>query len=1022
MKKTLLIVWLLAAACLESVAGPPGGYVSYRHLGDSVYQISLKFYRNCISYAPTSEEQYKITIENSGYGVTERVPLSSIENISQSCSKYKSCYPAGTYQASNGIELITYLDTIDFKNSTYSVFFKSGSPILFQYFGFSRPGNITNLTSSASLYLYAKLDPSLGNISSPELLAPPLIRGFIGQDLIHTYSVTNHADSISYAIVPPRYNYTSVISYSTQTPIEGFYQLKWKYPDSEINVRPVIGFYFDKKTGVLAVNPATSSKSVVVVEISQWKKDSTGTMRLVSRFINENVVEVEYPSTYSPQLSGTFEHHVCEGETLNFNIAAYNPSFTGATTIDSLSDFKIYNIIAGASYKQLNGYTNNRDSLQFTWTPAEGMAKTDAYFFTPYVQNNACALYLYAARPVLIYVHPKARSVTSVEALGCNDFVVKSTPESTFSYPAKYQWEVLNSAGMVANSDVAYFVKSKLNTSTQQSDTVYIRKAGTYFVRHTISNVYGCKTVYMDTITTNTSISELFVNKIGVVCLNDSLKLAQDLYSSGGFKLFQWNNGVENAEYFVKYAETQKQFALKATPNSGCFYFDIKTTYRAEPPKIMVEAMAMFCKPIADTISVEVMNKYTFDPEIIKWNNVVGGNDLVIHQSGLYRVSVENTCGLVLDSTLVVEADKPQLHVANNQDFLCDESPLMVHSFLSNPIPTSQFLWSTGSSDSVISVSKIGKYVVTANNECGIAKDSVVITEKFKTPKINFGNDTILCNGKSIFLSATNEKVEYQWWNGSTDESVTVFAPNTVWAKATNKCGIAIDTIHLKHLVSPKNQLPKDTFMCGDEFYLDAGNVGIEATYKWDGKGQKTQRIKIDSANTYSVFVQNFCGTGYYSTNVTERSYPTPPFSGDTVFKNITSTVLNAQNPGAKYLWSTGQTTRTITVTKKGIYWVDITNGCGPIRDSIAIDFVGFDDLKLSNIQVYPNPSNGVFYVESVFGIEKINIYDLFGRKLDFEKKAIGNRTTIELVDNVNFVIVELWQADSAVRIPIIIQ
>ncbi|MEZ4844364.1 MAG: hypothetical protein R3A43_08950 [Bacteroidia bacterium] len=670
MKKTLLIVWLLATACLELFAATPvGGHITYKHLGNSKYEVSLIFYRQCSGLSMSNSASYRIAIENTNFSKSRNMYVSSIEDITPLCpTTSKPCNPPNK-STSPGVEQHIYKDTVDFKNTTYDTFFKSGKPIIFEYGYCCRNSTITNGSANSNFYVYAKLDPSLGDVSSPTMENKPLLYAFSGLDLLHTYAATNNADSISYALVEPRSGYTQKIPYTTQTPIEGYYHLKYKYPDSEVNSQPVIGFSFNNKTGLLAVNPQTTSNSIIVIEVNQWKKDSSGQMHLVSQFITESLAQIKYASTYAPHLSGIFEHHVCEGETLNFNIAAYNPSFTGATTIDSLSDFKIYNIIAGASYKQLNGYTNNRDSLQFTWTPAEGMAKTDAYFFTPYVQNNACALYLYAARPVLIYVHPKARSVTSVEALGCNDFVVKSTPESTFSYPAKYQWEVLNSAGMVANTDVAYFVKSKLNTSTQQSDTVYIRKAGTYFVRHTISNVYGCKTVYMDTITTNTSISELFANKTGVVCLNDSLKLAQDLYSSGGFKLFQWNNGVENAEYFVKYAETQKQFALKATPNSGCFYFDIKTTYRAEPPKIMVEAMAMFCKPIADTISVEVMNKYTFDPEIIKWNNVVGGNDLVIHQSGLYRVSVENTCGLVLDSTLVVEADKPQLHVANNQDF-----------------------------------------------------------------------------------------------------------------------------------------------------------------------------------------------------------------------------------------------------------------------------------------------------------------------------------------------------------------
>ncbi|GAB4413751.1 MAG: hypothetical protein OHK0039_20970 [Bacteroidia bacterium] len=44
---------------------------------------------------------------------------------------------------------------------------------------------------------------------------------------------------------------------------------------------------------------------------------------------------------------------------------------------------------------------------------------------------------------------------------------------------------------------------------------------------------------------------------------------------------------------------------------------------------------------------------------------------------------------------------------------------------------------------------------------------------------------------------------------------------------------------------------------------------------------------------------------------------------------------LDAGNPGATYLWSTGATTQTIAITTSGIYWVDVTQG-GTTRDSIS--------------------------------------------------------------------------------------
>lgn len=54
----------------------------------------------------------------------------------------------------------------------------------------------------------------------------------------------------------------------------------------------------------------------------------------------------------------------------------------------------------------------------------------------------------------------------------------------------------------------------------------------------------------------------------------------------------------------------------------------------------------------------------------------------------------------------------------------------------------------------------------------------------------------------------------------------------------------------------------------------------------------------------------------------------------------VTSMQLDAGNPGSVYLWSTGETTQTITVTQSGIYTVVVNNGIGAVYDTINVSLV----------------------------------------------------------------------------------
>lgn len=61
---------------------------------------------------------------------------------------------------------------------------------------------------------------------------------------------------------------------------------------------------------------------------------------------------------------------------------------------------------------------------------------------------------------------------------------------------------------------------------------------------------------------------------------------------------------------------------------------------------------------------------------------------------------------------------------------------------------------------------------------------------------------------------------------------------------------------------------------------------------------------------------------------------------------------LDALNPGASYLWSTGDTTRTIVPDTSGTYWVQVNNGNGMASDTVEITIITSISITLADTTV----------------------------------------------------------------------
>ncbi|MVT08157.1 gliding motility-associated C-terminal domain-containing protein [Chitinophaga tropicalis] len=140
-------------------------------------------------------------------------------------------------------------------------------------------------------------------------------------------------------------------------------------------------------------------------------------------------------------------------------------------------------------------------------------------------------------------------------------------------------------------------------------------------------------------------------------------------------------------------------------------------------------------------------------------------------------------------------------------------------------------------------------------------------------------------------------------------------------------------TYNLQYIPKPVVNLGNDTAICvGDNITLDAGAANAAYTIRWS-TGATTQTITVNAAGTYYATVSNgICST----TDSIKVSVNNPPVVNlrDTAICEGQSVKLNAYVQGASYVWSTGETTASITVNMSGTYGVDVTlKGCTTHKD-----------------------------------------------------------------------------------------
>ena len=300
-----------------------------------------------------------------------------------------------------------------------------------------------------------------------------------------------------------------------------------------------------------------------------------------------------------------------------------------------------------------------------------------------------------------------------------------------------------------------------------------------------------------------------------------------------------------------------------------------------------------------------------------------------------------------------------------------------VSSYVANPSHTYQLLSFDGKADSTFEVS------LTVTNYTGSSACSNVLTKDVivrRNPYFDFGNtilsfgDTLLnpSNTPGAFLPAGTT---YTWKNSaglivSNSPTHNITTSNTYTIEVQSPLGCNVEVAFLVSILEQANLGGAQTFC--ETGVLNAGPSLSQplrpVNYRWIQDGIEIQnandhQLQVNESGNYTVEVTyQLLGVTAVTTSsaivsivnidsgdpICEQAIYPEISLGENIITCESLILLDAENPGASYLWSDGSTNRTLTAQQSGNYAVTVTLANGnQSSDNVNIQFMNSPEPNL---------------------------------------------------------------------------
>ena len=399
----------------------------------------------------------------------------------------------------------------------------------------------------------------------------------------------------------------------------------------------------------------------------------------------------------------------------------------------------------------------------------------------------------------------------------------------------------------------------------------------------------------------------------------------------------------------------------------------------------------------------DYIEEYTW---YIPGGEIVGTEQVLNTGLGIFgeievMLMAENPLCVATSTTVVTLAEYP---VVNAPD---DAAICLGESFTIETTSEVDFQWegfAVNESPDVVPSETTTYTASTAANEAGCEGFAEVTVTVNPLPEINAGEDTAICSGNEITLSASGG-AEYDWDGLGTGSELTVSLEEettyTVTGWSEFDCANT-DEVTVSINPNPEANAGDDVEICaGDEVTLTASG-GDE--YDWDGLGTASMlTVSPEETTSYSVTVWNaFQCSDEDEVEVTVNALPDASFSQDG--NALTATAASSYQWYLDGVAIEGATNQTLEITEDGNYSVQLTNEweCSATSDETFVVYTGIHQhtiISAHQLTIYPNPASEAFTIQfPQDDTWQLNTLDSHGKLVYFET-VNGENATIETND-----------------------
>ncbi|MEF9478762.1 Ig-like domain-containing protein [Chryseobacterium sp. 1B4] len=345
------------------------------------------------------------------------------------------------------------------------------------------------------------------------------------------------------------------------------------------------------------------------------------------------------------------------------------------------------------------------------------------------------------------------------------------------------------------------------------------------------------------------------------------------------------------------------------------------------------------------------------------WSTGETTPSITVSAAGVYTLVNDNgSCKSDSVAVTINKDEDPHLQIIGSLVFCEGDSTVLT----ANAEGTgNSFLWSNGTAGNTLTVTTPGIYTVTVTTILGCQYQETVTVkmDPLIVVSITPPSKTITCNEPSIILDATGSVYQsgatFLWTAGLGGNIVS--GGNTL-TPVVDKGGVYTLTISSvtpmgcvkqSSVTVSENRTPPPVVLTAPQMIICKGeSITLTAsgalTYTWTGLAGNgnTQIVSPDITTTYHVegVGQNGC-TAQADITITVVPAITSLLKDIEICEGQKGLLDAGSGPNYTYLWSTGETTRTIEVTQAGTYTITISNGVCSKSYSAVVTYTHVPDL-----------------------------------------------------------------------------